>query len=110
MKAILALLLVLISMERFAMGDEAPWAPDFLIIGAQKAGTSALYKYINQHPKVKNVPNEIHFFDMAFSKGTTWYRRKFYEGLSLILSLEIKARIICFIPKFLNVFILYIPI
>ncbi len=38
--------------------------PDFIIIGAQKSGTSSLYYYLSQHPKI--IPadiKEIHFFD-----------------------------------------------
>jgi hypothetical protein len=37
--------------------------PNFLIIGAAKAGTTALYNYINQHPQVFMSPEkEPHFF------------------------------------------------
>ncbi|MUL39031.1 sulfotransferase family protein [Gloeocapsopsis dulcis] len=37
--------------------------PNFLIIGAAKAGTTALYSYINQHPQVFMSPEkEPHFF------------------------------------------------
>ncbi len=37
--------------------------PNFLIIGAQKAGTTALYHYLNQHPEIFMSPiKEPHFF------------------------------------------------
>lgn len=37
--------------------------PNFLIIGAAKAGTTALYSYLNQHPQIFMSPNkEPHFF------------------------------------------------
>jgi len=37
--------------------------PNFLIIGAQKAGTSALYHYLKQHPQIYMSPvKEPHFF------------------------------------------------
>lgn len=37
--------------------------PDFLIIGAQKAGTSSLYYYLKQHPQIYMSPiKELHFF------------------------------------------------
>jgi hypothetical protein len=40
--------------------------PNFLIIGAQKAGTSSLYYYLKQHPDVYMSPvKEAHFFDLA---------------------------------------------
>ncbi len=38
--------------------------PNFLIIGAQKAGTTSLYYYLKQHPQVYMSPvKEAHFFD-----------------------------------------------
>jgi len=37
--------------------------PDFLILGAPKAGTTSLYHYLNQHPQIFMSPNkEPHFF------------------------------------------------
>jgi hypothetical protein len=38
--------------------------PNFLIIGAQKAGTTSLYHYLKQHPQIYMSPvKEAHFFD-----------------------------------------------
>jgi hypothetical protein len=38
--------------------------PNFFIIGAQKAGTTSLYYYLNQHPQVYMSPvKEPHFFE-----------------------------------------------
>jgi Sulfotransferase family len=38
--------------------------PNFFIIGAQKAGTTSLYHYLNQHPQVYMSPiKEPHFFE-----------------------------------------------
>jgi hypothetical protein len=38
--------------------------PDFLIIGAQKGGTSSLYAALASHPKITSAPKkELHFFD-----------------------------------------------
>lgn len=38
--------------------------PHFIIIGAQKAGTSSLYNIIDQHPNIRKALNfETHFFD-----------------------------------------------
>lgn len=37
--------------------------PNFLVIGAQKAGTTALYEYLRQHPQIYMSPvKEPHFF------------------------------------------------
>jgi hypothetical protein len=47
--------------------------PTFLIIGAQKSGTTSLYEYMEQHPDVFMSPNkEPHFF--AFEGQTLDYR------------------------------------
>lgn len=41
---------------------------DFVIGGAQKSGTSALYSYLKEHPQIF-MPDikELHFFDLAYS-------------------------------------------
>jgi hypothetical protein len=54
--------------------------PDFVIIGAQKGGTSFLYHLLTRHPLVEPAARkELHFFDgPAFSeRGAQWYRRCF---------------------------------
>lgn len=53
--------------------------PDFVIIGAQKAGTSSLYAYLSKHPNVFAASRkEIHFFDSpAYASGELWYRAHF---------------------------------
>ena len=52
--------------------------PDYIIIGAQKCGTTSLYRYLIKHPCV--VPaskKEVHFFDNHFGEGISWYRAHF---------------------------------
>jgi hypothetical protein len=52
--------------------------PDFLIIGAQKAGTSSLFNYLHDHPNVSGSrPKEVHYYDANFDKGQSWYRMHF---------------------------------
>ena len=52
--------------------------PDFLIIGAQKCGTTFLYQLLVQHPRVKPAfVKEVHYFDLNFRKGNKWYRSHF---------------------------------
>ena len=52
--------------------------PDFLIIGAQKSGTTFLYQLLVQHPRVKPAfAKEVHYFDLNFGKGDNWYRSYF---------------------------------
>ena len=50
----------------------------FLIIGAQKAGTSSFYKYLIQHPQVIGTEKkECHFFDDNYIKGIPFYKTFF---------------------------------
>lgn len=52
--------------------------PDFIIVGAQKCGTSSLYRYLASHPTVAPAARkEVHYFDWAFGRGTNWYRAHF---------------------------------
>jgi len=52
--------------------------PHFLIIGAQKGGTSSLYRYLSQHPQIlPGIRKEIHFFDLHYHKGVKWYQAHF---------------------------------
>lgn len=52
--------------------------PEFLIIGAQKCGTTSLYNYLIQHPQIlPAAQKEIHFFDINYSKGIEWYEAQF---------------------------------
>jgi hypothetical protein len=53
--------------------------PDFLIIGAQKGGTTFLYNILRRHPYFEAaVKKEIHFFDTPrFERGVDWYRTHF---------------------------------
>jgi len=49
--------------------------PDFLILGAQKAGTTALYAYLRRHPEITGpVYKEVSFFDRHYVHGERWYR------------------------------------
>jgi hypothetical protein len=52
--------------------------PDFVIIGAQKAGTTVLFDMLAEHPQVSlSTVKEIHYFDINFRRGEEWYRRHF---------------------------------
>ena len=52
--------------------------PNFLIIGAQKAGTTWLAKCLGEHPDVF-IPEikEIYYFDRYYDKGLDWYEAYF---------------------------------
>jgi sulfotransferase family protein len=52
--------------------------PDFLILGAQKAGTTALYAYLRRHPQITGPSwKEVSFFDRHWARGESWYRGNF---------------------------------
>lgn len=52
--------------------------PDFLILGAQKAGTTALYAYLRWHPDITGPSfKEVSFFDRHYAHGERWYRAHF---------------------------------
>lgn len=52
--------------------------PEFIIIGAEKCGTSSLYTYITKHPQILGVfEKEIHFFTYHFNYGLDWYLSHF---------------------------------
>jgi hypothetical protein len=52
--------------------------PDFVVIGAQKGGTTSLYDLLTQHPLVERAASkELHFFDLLFDEGVEWYRSCF---------------------------------
>lgn len=54
--------------------------PTFLVIGAQKCGTTWLAKMVSQHPDVSvAIKKEMHFFDKVYNyqKGLEWYEEQF---------------------------------
>lgn len=69
--------------------------PDFLIIGAQKAGTTALYQYLIQHPSILGNSSwkEVRYFDIPanYSKGMGWYLKHFPSKMTKGKSLTVDA-------------------
>lgn len=52
--------------------------PSFFIVGAEKAGTTSLHDYINQHPAVvESHRKEVQYFSRYFYKSWDWYRAHF---------------------------------
>jgi hypothetical protein len=52
--------------------------PDFLVLGAQKGGTSSLFEYLVAHPGVRApFRKEVHYFDVNHDRGVQWYRSFF---------------------------------
>lgn len=58
--------------------------PTFVIIGAQRSGTTALYSYLTSHPQiVAPIRKEVHYFDLNYQRGLGWYRSFFPLRASL---------------------------
>jgi hypothetical protein len=56
--------------------------PDFIIIGAQKCGTTSLYEYLEVDPAVGSASKkEVHFFDLRYARGVGYYRTHFPSSL-----------------------------
>jgi hypothetical protein len=56
--------------------------PDFIIIGAQRGGTTSLYSYLVQHPHIAPAATkETQFFSVQFTRGMAWYRAHFASSL-----------------------------
>lgn len=55
-------------------------APHFIAIGSQRAGTTWLHNCLTEHPQI-SLPKskELHYFDIHYNKGVTWYQSHFIE-------------------------------
>ena len=53
--------------------------PSFLIAGAQRCGTTSLYKTLAQHPAVLPavLHKGVHYFDVGYDRGPRWYAGHF---------------------------------
>lgn len=53
--------------------------PGFLVIGAQRAATTSLYRYLVGHPQVESAwPSKgVHYFDKHPEQSLSWYRAHF---------------------------------
>ncbi|MGZ4757801.1 MAG: sulfotransferase family protein [Acidimicrobiales bacterium] len=52
--------------------------PDFMVIGAQRSGTSSLYRYLAAHPEGRpSLRKETEYFTRSYGEGPTWYRSHF---------------------------------
>lgn len=62
----------LFELRRFQTAPRA--MPHFIVIGAQKSGTSSIFSYLRQHPQiVRPIFKEPYFFDRHYHRGLGWY-------------------------------------
>ncbi|MEQ8410443.1 MAG: sulfotransferase [Erythrobacter sp.] len=66
------------------MSVSTPIAIDFLVVGAQKAGTTSVHDWLAAHPAIAlPVHKETRFFadPDRFAKGAGWYREQFPKAI-----------------------------
>lgn len=55
--------------------------PNFLIIGAQKSGTTSMHNMLKNHPFIYlPAKKEIHYFTKHYAIGLNWYSRHFKDA------------------------------
>ncbi len=55
-------------------GARSVEAPDFVIVGTQRGGTTSLYAYLTAHPQVAPAAvKETHYLTDRFGRGLDWY-------------------------------------
>ena len=61
------------------LSSSARMTPDFLIVGAQRCGTTSMFKTLSQHPAVLPavLHKGVHYFDKHYGRGMAWYRGHF---------------------------------
>lgn len=63
--------------------------PTFVVIGAQKSGTTTLHRMLGEHPQIfRSRPKELHFFDRHYDRGFEWYTAQFSPGPQQAASCE----------------------
>lgn len=64
--------------------------PQCIIIGARKAGTRALLRFMNLHPAIVAAKREMHFFEQErkFQLGYAWYRQQMPYSYPWQLTIE----------------------
>ncbi len=76
------------SLNSLARGVIAGWGrataalrmdPDFLILGAQRAGTTTLFRVLNDHPDIvrPTATKGTGYFETNYHRGPGWYRSHF---------------------------------
>ena len=58
--------------------------PALVIVGAQRCGTTTLYRLLSEHPSVvrPTMSKGIGYFDVNYSRGSRWYRGHFPIALA----------------------------
>lgn len=53
--------------------------PDFVVVGAQRCGTTSLFRALIAHPQIARPTfhKGINYFDLNYTRGLDWYRGHF---------------------------------
>lgn len=67
-------------MDIWAANKSCERLPNFLVVGPQKTGTTALYTFLKMHPSIRsNLPSPVSYEELQFfsrenySRGIDWY-------------------------------------
>ena len=69
-----------LSLKRFVRkaSSQRRMLPNFLVIGAMRAGSTTLFDMLCRHPQMQApITKEIHYFDSNLEKGIEWYKANF---------------------------------
>jgi hypothetical protein len=68
-----------VSVTAGRLTSPARMLPGFLIVGAQRCGTTSMYRTLSQHPAVRKpvLHKGVHYFDMNYGRRLGWYRAHF---------------------------------
>jgi len=68
-----------VSVTAGRLTSRARMLPGFLIVGAQRSGTTSMYRTLDQHPAIlKAVLHKgVHYFDTGYGHGLGWYQGHF---------------------------------
>jgi hypothetical protein len=68
-----------VSVSTGRLTRRARMLPGFLIVGAQRGGTTSMYRTLTQHPAIlKAVLHKgVHYFDTGYGHGMGWYQGHF---------------------------------
>jgi hypothetical protein len=68
-----------VSVSAGRLTHQARMLPGFLVVGAQRGGTTSMYRTLSQHPAVlKAVLHKgVHYFDTGYDHTMAWYQGHF---------------------------------
>ncbi len=78
------------SVEVNSISNVKNFLPNVVVLGAQKCGTTWLFKNLQTHPDILIPRKEIHYFTRHHSKGIEWYSNYYkdaYNGQKILMDI-----------------------